>query len=96
MKSLFEILGALHSAGLRDEYFALRHYIDERDALLDQQKGAFMVLAGKYDGWGDYDRNCKYIANFNTLDEAISAYDKVKDYPWAEIEYKGRALQVTN
>lgn len=38
MKSLFEILGALHSAGLRKEYLALRHYIDERDALLDQQK----------------------------------------------------------
>jgi len=93
MKSLFEILGALHSAGLRDEYLALRHYIDERDALLDQQKGAFMVLAGKYD---DFDRNCKYIANFNTLDEAISAYDKVKDYPWAEIEYKGRTLQVVD
>ena len=96
MKSLFEILGALHSAGMRDEYLALRHYIDERDALLDQQKGALMVLAGKYDGWGDYDRNCKYIANFNTLDEAISAYDKVKDYPWAEISYKGRELQITN
>ena len=93
MKSLFEILGALHSAGLHDEHLALRHYINERDALLDQQKGAFMVLAGKYDDLG---ANCKYSANFTTLDEAISAYDKVKDYPWAEIEYKGRALQVTN
>ena len=93
MKSLFEILGALHSAGLRDEYLALRHYIDERDALLDQQKGAFTVLAGKYDAFGT---NCKYSANFTTLDEAISAYDKVKDYPWAEIPYKGRALQVNN
>ena len=51
------------------------------------------MLAGKYD---DFGHNCKYIANFNTLDEAISAYDKVKDYPWAEIEYKGRTLQVTN
>ena len=93
MKSLFEILGALHSAGLRDEYFALRHYIDERDALLDQQKGAFIVLAGKYD---DFGANYKYRANFTTLDEAISAYDKVKDYPWAEIEYKGRTLQVVD
>ena len=96
MKSLFEILGALHSAGLHDERLALRHYINERDALLDQQKGAFMVLAGKYDGYYDYDRNSKYIANFNTLSEAISAYDNVKDYPWVEIEYKGRTLQVTN
>ena len=93
MKSLFKILGALHSAGMRDEYLALRHYINERDILLDQQKSAFAVLAGKYDG---HERNYKYSANFNTLDEAISAYDKVKDYPWAEIEYKGRTLQVTN
>ena len=93
MKSLFEIMGALYSAGMRDEYLALRHYIDERDALLDQQKGAFTVLAGKYDDLGT---NCKYSATFATLDEAISAYDKVKDYPWAEISYKGRELQITN
>lgn len=93
MKSLFEIMGALHSAGMRDEYLALRHYIDERDILLDQQKNTFCVLAGKYDDLG---ANCKYSANFTTLDEAISAYDKVKDYPWAEIQYKGRVLQVTN
>lgn len=91
MKSLFEIMGALHSAGLRDEYLALRHYIDERDALLDQQKGAFTVLAGKYD---DFGANCKYSATFTTLDEAISAYDKVREYPWARIEYKRRMLQV--
>lgn len=91
MKSLFEIMGALHSAGMRDEYLALRHYIDERDALLDQQKSAFKVLAGKYDG---YDCYYKYCEDFATLDEAISAYDKVKDYPWAEISYKGRTLQV--
>ena len=93
MKSLFEILDALHSAGLRDEYLALRHYIDERDALFDQQKDTFTVLAGKYDG---HERNCKYLAKFAALDEAISDYDKVKDYPWAEIEYKGRTLQVIN
>ena len=69
MKSLFEILGALHSAGMRDEYLALRHYIDERDILLDQQKNTFCVLAGKYDDLG---ANCKYSANFSTLDEAIA------------------------
>ncbi len=93
MKSLFEIMGALHSAGLRDEYLALRHYIDERDALLDQQKNAFAVLAGEYD---DLVVNYKYCANFNTLDEAITAYDKIKDYPWVEIKYKDRTLQVHN
>ena len=91
MKSLFEILGALHSAGLRDEYLALRNYIDERDALLDQQNGAFTVIAGKYEG---YDLNYKYSESFDTLDEAIAAYDKVNDYPWAEINYKGRVLKV--
>ena len=93
MKSLFEIMGALHSAGLRDEYLTLRHYIDERDALLDQQKDAFMVLAGTYDAFG---ANCKYSATFTTLEEAFAAYDKVKDYPWAEITYKDRTLQVHN
>ena len=56
-------------------------------------KKEFTVVAGKYDG---YDRNCKYCESFVTLDEAIAAYDKVNDYPWAEIEYKGRALQVIN
>lgn len=95
MKSLFEILCALHPAGLRDEYLALRHYIDERDALLDQQKDTFTVLAGRYEDYdGCYDRNYKYCEDFTTLDEAISAYDKVKDYPWVEIEYKDRTLQV--
>lgn len=52
----------------------------------------FTVAAGKYDG---YDRNCKYCEDFTTLDEAISAYDKVKDYPWAEIQYKGRVLHIS-
>ena len=51
----------------------------------------FTVIAGKYDG---YDLNYKYCESFDTLDEAISAYDKVNDYTWAEISYKGRALQV--
>ncbi len=54
----------------------------------------FTVAAGKY---GYYrDRNCKYREDFTTLDEAIAAYDKVKNYPWARIEYKGRMLQVIN
>ena len=54
----------------------------------------FTVAAGKYEGYWGYDRNCKYCEDFATLDEAISAYDKVKDYPWVEIQYKGRKLQV--
>ena len=51
----------------------------------------FTVVAGKYDG---YDRDCKYCESFDTLDEAISAYDKLNVYPWAEISYKGRRLQI--
>ena len=40
------------------------------------------------------DTKTRFMAD--TLDEAISAYHKVNDYPWAEISYKGRKLQVTN
>ena len=53
----------------------------------------FTVVAGKYDG---QERNCKYRKAFATLDEAISACDQVREYPWVEIEYKGRMLQVIN
>ena len=103
--SLFEILEALHRAGLRAEYKALRDYIDERDEMLERLAGyerdpeivdaenghglPFTVLAGKYDGAG---RNIKYSESFATLDAALAAYDYVADYPWHEIEYKGRAL----
>lgn len=52
----------------------------------------FIVTAGTYEGYCY--RNYKYCEAFATLDEAISAYDKVKDYPWARIEYKDRMLQV--
>lgn len=55
----------------------------------------FTVAAGKYEGYYR-DRICRYCEEFTTLDEAISAYDKVKDYPWARIEYKGRMLQIIN
>lgn len=51
----------------------------------------FTVAAGKYDG---FDRNCKYIDSFATLDEAIAAYHRVDDYPWAYIEYKGFEITV--
>ena len=44
----------------------------------------FTVLAGKYDG---DEVNYKYIDDFETLDEAISAWLKVSDYPIHEIEY---------
>lgn len=53
----------------------------------------FTVAAGKYDGW---ERNCKYVESFATLDEAIEAYDKVSDYPWVQIEYGCRIFQLQN
>lgn len=94
--SLFEILEALHRAGLRAEYKALRDYIDERDEMLERleqcERGhdlPFTVLAGKFDGG---ERNIKYSESFATLDEALTAYDRVADYPWHEIEYKGTGL----
>ena len=54
----------------------------------------FTVAAGTYGGYWGHDRNCKYCEDFTTLDEAIAAYDKVKDYPWVEIQYKGRVLWI--
>ncbi|MBM5036762.1 hypothetical protein HYO05_21725 [Vibrio parahaemolyticus] len=51
----------------------------------------FGVIAGKYD---DNEPNYKYSDEFDTLDEAIAAYDKVSSYPWAYIEYKGRVLDL--
>lgn len=107
MMSLFEILESLHSTGMREEYKALRAYIDERDDLLDRvaqyerdpeivdaENGhgfPFTVLAGKYDG---SERNVKYVESFAVLDEAIIALKHVSDYPWYEIEYKGVSLSL--
>lgn len=51
----------------------------------------FSVIAGKYDG---QDKNCKYSDEFETLDQAIAAYDTVSSYPWAHIVYQGRVLDV--
>ena len=48
--------------------------------------GNFTVIAGKYDGG---ERNCKYVESFDTLDEAIVAYQAFDDYPWCEIVYEG-------
>jgi len=50
----------------------------------------FGVVAGK---WDDDGMSCKYAADFASLDEAIKAHDKVADYPWAYIQYKGRVLK---
>lgn len=103
--SLFEILESLHSAGMREEYKALRGYIDERDDLLDRvaqyerdpeivdaENGhgmPFTVLAGKYDGNA---RNIKYVESFAILDDALIALKHVSDYHWYELEYKGVSL----
>lgn len=106
MMSLFEILESLHSAGMREEYKALRGYIDERDDLIDRiaqyerdpeivdaENGyglPFTVLAGKYDADGE--RNIKYSEGFVLFDEAVAALKYVSDYPWYVIDYKGVEL----
>ncbi|WP_299202599.1 hypothetical protein [uncultured Amphritea sp.] len=58
---------------------------------LDSLKATFTVIAGK---WDDQERNCKYCEDFDTLAQAIEAYDKVSGYPWAFIEYQGRVLEL--
>lgn len=103
--SLFEILESLHSTGMREEYKALRAYIDERDDLIDRiaqyerdpeivdaKNGhglPFTVVAGKYDGG---ERNIKYVESFATLNDALSALEFVNDYPWYELEWHGHVL----
>ena len=52
----------------------------------------FSVIAGKYED--NNEANYKYSCEFETLDEAIAAYDFVSDYPWAYIKYKGRVLEL--
>lgn len=51
----------------------------------------FSVIAGKY---CDQEMNCKYSNEFETLDEAIEAYDEVASYPWAYIQYKNRTIDL--
>lgn len=58
---------------------------------MEEHQEPFGVIAGKYDG---DEKNCKYRADFATMDEAIEAYDRVSGYPWAYIQYKGRTLSV--
>lgn len=53
----------------------------------------FSVIAGKYES---HEPNCKYSEEFESLDAAMSAYDKVRGYPWAYIQYKGRFLELFN
>lgn len=51
----------------------------------------FSVVAGKWDG---EEGNCKVADSLHTLDEAIESHDKVCDYPWSFILYKGRVLEL--
>jgi hypothetical protein len=52
----------------------------------------FGVIAGKIDS--DQSWNCKYSDEFETLGEAIKAYDEVSSYTWAYITYEGRYLDL--
>lgn len=51
----------------------------------------FAVIAGTYD---DFTPNCKYSDKFETLDQAIEAYDKLGGYPWSYIEYNGWVMDL--
>lgn len=50
-------------------------------------KPPFTVVAGKFEPDGE--RNYKYIESFDTLALAEAALDKVRGYPFAEIEGQG-------
>lgn len=53
----------------------------------------FQVLAGKYEAGYSDDENIKYSDELNTLDDALTAYSQVNDYPWARIEYRGWKIE---
>lgn len=59
--------------------------------LAKDQEFPFSVVAGKWDGERG---NCKVADSLHTLDEAIASCDKVSDYPWSYILYKGRVLEL--
>lgn len=50
----------------------------------------FHVSAGKYDM--DQERDCKYCDSFESADDAVAAYNQVKNYPWAEIKHDGETI----
>jgi hypothetical protein len=55
----------------------------------------FHVSAGRFEMWdGLWERNCKFADSFNTFDEALEAYDKCSSYPWREMKYKDRIIEV--
>lgn len=91
---LLENHPAIIKAGLQDRLSKLQASImDMYQAIgqLEEQEQKFSVIAGKHDG---QDLNCKYDHQFDTLDQAIEAYDKVSVYPWAYIQYKNRTIDV--
>ncbi|WP_289281515.1 MULTISPECIES: hypothetical protein [unclassified Methylophaga] len=51
----------------------------------------FFVNAGKYE---DLERNYKVSLHFNTFEEALKVYDECSDYPWVEMKYKNRIIEV--
>jgi hypothetical protein len=96
MARLAEKLGIDHAKMTREKMAevvsekALLHIIElERVNHIPAAGEVFGVIAGKYEG---NEINCKYSAEFPTLDEAIESYDQVISCPWAYILYKGRIL----
>ena len=45
---------------------------------------AFDVEAGKFEPDGE--KNCKYCCTFDSAEEAVEAFQKVDDYPYAELD----------
>lgn len=52
----------------------------------------FFVNAGKYEG---LERNYKVSLDFNTFEEALKIYDECRSYPWVEMKYKNRIIEVS-
>ena len=52
----------------------------------------FHVIAGKIEDEG---MNVKYADSFETLDEAINAFDQAQGYPARYIQYENRFLDLT-
>lgn len=49
----------------------------------------FSVAAGKYEDIdGGVEENCKFSDDFETLEQAMAAFEGVKSYPWARIELR--------
>lgn len=61
--------------------------LNSHDEMMDDYaKLPFDVSAGKYEqDDGETTENCKYVASFVCLEDAIAAKEKCRSYPWSRI-----------